>query len=73
MEPAKLATRVPAADRDLPALHRVADPDLEPGPDRVAVRARLLRTAAPSQWPIAAGLRRVPAPTLRQIRTGRRS
>src|SRR4051812_10948537 len=41
MCPADLAARVSPADRQLPPGRRVADPDLDPGPDRIAVRGRL--------------------------------
>src|SRR5437773_976906 len=43
VDPAELAAGMPATDRQLTAHRRVTDPDLEPGTDRVAVRARLLR------------------------------
>src|SRR4051794_9885787 len=44
MRPAELAPGVAAADRQLAALDGRAEPDLEPRPDRIAVRTRLGET-----------------------------
>src|SRR2546426_2396867 len=43
VDPAELAAGMPATDRQLTPHDRVADANLEPGTDRVPVRARLLR------------------------------
>ena len=53
MEPAQAAAGVAATDGDL-VLHRpLADPDLDPCPDRVVVRGVLVE-GEPSQCPIGA-------------------
>ena len=69
MDPAELAADVAAADRQLASHRRVADLDLDPRADRVAVRSRLVSWSA-SQLPIGAGAAASPEPTFRQSLTG---
>ena len=59
MDPAELAAGVPAADRDLRAGPCVADPDLDPGADRIEVRRRLVEAGPRASGPSAPAARRV--------------
>ena len=67
----ELPPNVAAADSQLASHRHVADPDLDPGPDGVAVRIRAARSVTASQWPMGAGFAASPAPTFRQSITGR--
>ena len=72
VDPAELAAGVAATDRQLARGRHVADPDLDPGPDRVAVRARLREAQRRASGPSRPALPPCPPPTLRQTRDRRR-